>query len=157
MDKEADTFVLCCCRALLALCLLVAGVHADDAAAKAEMEKGQSVYLPTTTNDYSGMIYSLLQEQAGHLAGMEGADVRASLAASKSCISLEPCLGALIIPCSAAHAAGVQAPCISLGWYTVLLWCLAFLTCPFALLYQHFLASSFFAALLHPGCRLTSL
>lgn len=60
--------------ALLALCLLVAGAHADDAAAKAEMEKGQSVYLPTTTNDYSGMIYSLLQEQAGHLAGMEGAD-----------------------------------------------------------------------------------
>lgn len=142
MDKEADTFVLCWRRALLALCLLVAGAHADDAAAKAEMEKGQSVYLPTTTNDYSGMIYSLLQEQAGHLAGMEGADVRSSLAPSQSCISLEPCLGALIIPCSAAHAVGVQAPCISPGWYTVLLWCLAFLTCPFALLCQHFSASS---------------
>ena len=51
------------------------------------MEKGQSVYLPTTTNDYGGMIYSLLQEQATHLAGMEGADVRSSLPACQTCTS----------------------------------------------------------------------
>ena len=95
MDKEPDTSVLCWCRALLALCLLVAGAYADEAAVKAEMEKGQSVYLPTTTNDYGGMIYSLLQEQATHLAGMEGADVRSRLSASQSRISLQSCLGAL--------------------------------------------------------------
>ena len=76
VSKQADTSVLCCCRALLALCLLVAGARADEAAVKAEMEKGQSIYLPTTTNDYGGMIYSLLQEQATHIAGMDGADVR---------------------------------------------------------------------------------
>ena len=98
-------YVLCCCRALLALCLLAAGAHADEAAAKAEMEKGQSVYLPTTTNDYSGMIYSLLQEQATHLASMDGADVRSSPPAFQSFISLSHAF-ALVMLCAAAHAAG---------------------------------------------------
>ncbi len=60
------------CRALLAVCLLAAGAHAEDAAADV---KPTGVYLPTTPNDYSGMIYSLLQEQTNRVMNKEGATV----------------------------------------------------------------------------------
>lgn len=65
----------CPCRALLAVCLLAAGARADEAADKTSLEAAKSVYLPTTTNDYSSMIYSLLQEQGSRIAGKEGAAV----------------------------------------------------------------------------------
>ncbi len=60
------------CRALLAVCLLAAGAQANDAAADV---KPTGVYLPTTPNDYSGMIYSLLQEQTNRVMNKEGATV----------------------------------------------------------------------------------
>ena len=37
--------------------------------------KPTGVYLPTTPNDYSGMIYSLLQEQTNRVMNKEGATV----------------------------------------------------------------------------------
>ena len=33
------------------------------------------MYLPTTPNDYGGMIYSLLQEQSSRIANKDGAQV----------------------------------------------------------------------------------
>lgn len=56
----------------MALCLIGA-VNAQDDATKLESVK--SVYLPTTTNDYGSMIYSLLAEQANFLAAKDGAAV----------------------------------------------------------------------------------
>ncbi|BDA45098.1 hypothetical protein COCOBI_06-5780 [Coccomyxa sp. Obi] len=61
--------------ALLALCLIGA-VNAQDEAARLESVK--SVYLPTTTNDYGSMIYSLLAEQANFLAAKDGAATEGS-------------------------------------------------------------------------------
>nr|QOL01161.1 putative extracellular protein CSOL_082 [Pseudococcomyxa simplex] len=61
--------------AVLALCLIGA-VNAQDDATKLESVK--SVYLPTTTNDYGSMIYSLLAEQANFLAAKDGAATEGS-------------------------------------------------------------------------------
>ncbi|CAL8469157.1 g8698 [Coccomyxa elongata] len=61
--------------ALLAVCL-IGVVSAQDEATKLESIK--SVYLPTTTNDYGGMIYSLLAEQANFLAAKDGAATEGS-------------------------------------------------------------------------------
>ena len=54
------------------MCLLAAGAQANDAADV----KPTGVYLPTTPNDYSGMIYSLLQEQTNRVMNKDGATVR---------------------------------------------------------------------------------
>lgn len=59
--------------ALLAVCLMVAGAQADDAGQIAALESSKSVFLPTTPNDFSGMIYSLLQEQSSRIANKDGA------------------------------------------------------------------------------------
>ncbi len=75
-------------RALLAACLigLAAFAAAEDAApteAQAQMttnfkaEDAKQVYIPTTTNDYGSMIYSLLEQQLNFIAAKDGADVRA--------------------------------------------------------------------------------
>ena len=53
------------------MCLLAAGAQANDAADV----KPTGVYLPTTPNDYSGMIYSLLQEQTNRVMNKDGATV----------------------------------------------------------------------------------
>lgn len=60
------------------MCLLVAGAHADDAAQITGLESSKSVFLPTTPNDFSGMIYSLLQEQSSRIANKDGAQVRSN-------------------------------------------------------------------------------
>lgn len=54
------------------MCLLAAGAQANDAVDV----KPTGVYLPTTPNDYSGMIYSLLQEQTNRVMNKDGATVR---------------------------------------------------------------------------------
>ncbi len=66
-----------CCRALLALCLIGAVSAQDDASA---LESVKSVFLPTTPNDFGGMIFSLLQEQANFLAAKDGAEVSTCIA-----------------------------------------------------------------------------
>ncbi|EIE21071.1 hypothetical protein COCSUDRAFT_33782 [Coccomyxa subellipsoidea C-169] len=61
--------------ALLALCLIGAVSAQDDASA---LESVKSVFLPTTPNDFGGMIFSLLQEQANFLAAKDGAETEGS-------------------------------------------------------------------------------
>ena len=73
--RQDTHLYVCPCRALLAVCLLVAGAQADDAAQIATLESSKSVFLPTTPNDFSGMIYSLLQEQSSRIANKDGAQV----------------------------------------------------------------------------------
>jgi hypothetical protein len=75
--------------ALLAACLigLAAFAAAEDAApteAQAQMttnfkaEDAKQVYIPTTTNDYGSMIYSLLEQQLNFIAAKDGADQEGS-------------------------------------------------------------------------------
>ncbi len=56
----------------MAVCLIGAVSAQDDAA---NLESVKSVYIPTTTNDFGGMVYSLLAEQANFLASKDGAAV----------------------------------------------------------------------------------
>ena len=72
LGRQASDGLSRTCRALLAVCLLAVGAQAEDAAADA---KPTGVYLPTTPNDYSGMIYSLLQEQTNRVMNKDGATV----------------------------------------------------------------------------------
>jgi len=61
--------------ALLAVCLIGA-VSAQEGAN--HLDSVKSVYLPTTTNDFGSMIFSLLQEQANFIAAKDGADKEGS-------------------------------------------------------------------------------
>lgn len=58
----------------MALCLIGAVSAQDD---KTNLESVKSVFLPTTTNDFGSMIFSLLQEQVNFLAAKDGAEVSA--------------------------------------------------------------------------------
>jgi uncharacterized membrane protein len=63
------------CRALFALFLLAASVHAQDTTATQKLDSVKNVYMPATTNDFGGMIFSLLQQQTQFLSQKQGADV----------------------------------------------------------------------------------
>lgn len=52
----------------LAMCIFALGGNAEDSASSMK-----SILLPTTSNDFSGMIYSLLQQQSSFVASQQGA------------------------------------------------------------------------------------
>lgn len=56
------------------MCLIGAVSAQND---KTNLESVKSVFLPTTTNDFGSMIFSLLQEQVNFLAAKDGAEVSA--------------------------------------------------------------------------------
>lgn len=52
------------------MCIFALGGNAEDSASSMK-----SILLPTTSNDFSGMIYSLLQQQSSFVASQQGASV----------------------------------------------------------------------------------
>ncbi len=108
------------------MCLLVAGAQAeaDDAAQIAGAESLKSVFLPTTPNDYGGMIYSLLQEQSSRIANKDGAQVTATpfhVAALHACTSCTPHPVYCDTPLQVSVGPGSCDECCVMPFYSVLI------------------------------------